>query len=201
MSKGMGSAQRKIIEATGCTCSLWDYVERLPLMVAHDSPKEFGGIKLNRGTTWRVGGQPYYWARTTIESKDEYFQLLSEYRAVTIEGRDIKLDDAWKGKCAFTMRAIYEAFDPDIWGDRREYRRNSKGYDVPMNPPEINVARNRIKATVSRALKKPNAAGWLQYLKYEHGEPWQGNVYAFMVPPSVIVESYSRQVMRSHRGT
>lgn len=184
MSRGLGTLQRKIIETSGCHCSVFDLGRRIEFTVAHDKPKSALGVTVEHKpeTHWRVDKAPWYEATTLISTFEELCSLRAEFRFVGFKRQ--KSVELFTG-AVWNMESIREQLYPGIWGDQRESALNSRGYYVPMTPPDIKRQRNTAKAGMSRAMGNFIKRGWMDYVGYDNG-----NCYAFLVNPQHVGQDY-----------
>ena len=85
MSKGLGVLQRKLIEISTATQTIWEASPQgISVEVADTSEKTACGITTTakHGFTWRKTGEPYFCAEATVHTLAELMELKAAFYAV-----------------------------------------------------------------------------------------------------------------------
>ena len=166
MSKGLGTLQRKIIEAGGATKTIWQCGIPLSVRVAHDEEKEAGEVKvkLKTGTSWRTDGKPWFECHTTITTAEQIAQLRASFRRVDLDYRMTTDNEATLPAC-ISMPHIRCIIFPDLWSldIGNEYRHDSLGRFVMRVPEQIAKGRNIANASISRAISSMVKRGLVEW--------------------------------------
>ena len=166
MSKGLGTLQRKIIEAGGATKTIWQCGIPLSVRVAHDEEKEAGEVKvkLKTGTTWRTDGKPWFECHTTITTPEQIAQLRASFRSVDLDYRMTTDYEATLPAC-ISMPHIRCIIFPDLWSldIGNEARHDSLGRFVMRVPEKIAIGRNIANASISRAISSMVKRGLVEW--------------------------------------
>ena len=167
MSKGLGVLQRKLIEISTATQTIWEASPQgISVEVADTSEKTACGITTTakHGHTWRKTGEPYFCAETTVNTLAELMELKAAFYAVNCTF--YKPDDSVLPAC-WSMHHIRATLWPELWkhGDNREDlpHPTHKYYTFPQIPPDIKKKRNAAQAGLSRAIKSLEKRGMLIY--------------------------------------
>jgi hypothetical protein len=163
MSRGLGTLQRKLIDISTATQTIWEAApDGIKVVVADIVEKSACGITTVRkdGSTWRKTGDPWCSAEATVRSQAELLELKRNFRAVDVERRrqpDETLTACW------SMHHIRATLWPDLWrkGDNREDLSHPRFPYASMLqiPPDIKKGRNAAQAGLSRAIKSMEDRG------------------------------------------
>ena len=174
MSKGLGTLQRKLIEISTATQTIWEAAPNgITVEVADTSEKTARGVTTTakHGFTWRKTGEPYYSAQATVHNPAEMMELKAEFRSVSSVYH--KPDDSVLSAC-WSMHHIRATLWPELWkhGDNRENlpHPNHNYYTFPQIPADIKKKRNSAQASLSRAVKSLENRGMLAYAGMTHSE-------------------------------
>ena len=142
MSKGLGTLQRKIIEAGGATKTIWQCGIPLSVRVAHDEEKEAGEVKVKpkTGTTWQTDGKPWFECHTTITTPEQIAQLRASFRRVDLDYRMTTDNEATLPACISMPHIRCIIF-----------------------PEQIAIGRNIANASISRAISSMVKRGLVEW--------------------------------------
>jgi hypothetical protein len=170
MSKGLGTLQRKIIEAGGATKTIWQCGIPLPVDTAHDEKKEAHGINVDRetGSKWRSDGKPCFkpYTFTTVETPQRLAQLRASFRMADFCFNGFKEEDfAHILPACISMPHIRCLIFPELWSldIGNEARHDSLGRFVMRVPEKIAIGRNIANASISRAISSMVKRGLVEW--------------------------------------
>jgi hypothetical protein len=168
MSKGLGTLQRKIIEAGEATKTIWQCGIPLPVRVAHDEEKEAGEVKVKpkTGTTWRTDGKPWFECHTTITTPEQMAQLQASFRSVDFSfDAFTEQDFPHILPACISMPHIRCLIFPELWSldIHNEARHDSLGRFVMRVPEKIAIGRNIANASISRAISSMVKRGLVEW--------------------------------------
>lgn len=170
MSKGLGTLQRKLIEISTATQTIWQAMpDGVPFEVADIAEVTACGFTTTRkeGYTWRNSGEPWFSAKVVLRTLDEFMECKAAFR--TIQTTDRCPSDSALVAC-WSMHHIRATLWPDLWqkGDNREDLQHPRyGYATfPQIPHHIKVGRNSAQAGLSRAIASMECRGMLAYCGY-----------------------------------
>jgi hypothetical protein len=172
MSKGLGSLQRKLIDISTATKTIWEVMpDGIKVEVADTEEKTACGIttQAQEGSTWRQTGEPWHRAETTVKSRDHLTELAAAFRHVQVINRSP--DDSALTAC-WSMHHIRATLWPDLWkhGDNRVELQHPtcRHSTFPQIPPDIKKGRNTAQAGLSRAMASLVKRGMVIYAGCTH---------------------------------
>lgn len=173
MSKGLGTLQRKLIEISTATQTIWQAIPNgVKFGIADVTEKTACGVTTTREgeSTWRKTGEPYYFAETRLHSFDEYIEAKRTFKSLYVIDKytDSALPACW------SMHHIRATLWPELWdqSDMRENLPNAR-YEYatfPQIPQDIKTGRNVAQAGLSRAVSSLESRGILIYAGYTHSD-------------------------------
>ena len=167
MSKGLGTLQRRLIEISTATQTIWEAMpDGIRIEVADTKEKTACGIttQAKEGYKWRKTGEPWYCAETVIRSLEELVALKSVFPSVCLFHN--RPTDSMLAAC-WSMHHIRATLWPELWkqGDNRvdlPWKRCSYA-TFPQIPPDIKKARNAAQAGLSRAVASLEKRSMITY--------------------------------------
>lgn len=174
MSKGLGTLQRRLIEISTATQTIWQAMpEGIRVKVADTSKKTAHGITtdVDNNQVWRRTREPYIWTRAVIQSHEHLMQVQSAFRAVWIDRHDPT--DSVLSAC-WSMHHIRATLWPELWreGDNKVYLQHPlyEHATFPQIPQAIKTARNAAQAGLSRAIASLEKRGMILYAGSTHSD-------------------------------
>ena len=207
MSKGLGSLQRRLIEISTATKTIWLAMPGgIKVNVEDTVEKTACGIttRSKAGWTWKGTGEPYCVADAVIQSREHLLELQAAFRNIYVVNRSP--DDSILCAC-WSMHHIRATLWPDLWkhGDNREELRLNHYY-FPQIPPDIKKGRNTAQAGLSRAITSMEKRGMILAAGYTQSEAasaiWKSHGGSYNHPSKFHCVSYilDPQLLR-HRAT
>jgi hypothetical protein len=174
MSKGLGTLQRRLIEISTATQTIWQASpDGVTVEVGDIEKKTAAGVttQLSNGLTWRKTGEPYFEGSVKVECQEHFIELKKAFRHAGFKTRN--LNDSLLSAC-WSMHHIRATLWPELWrsGDNREdlqhprYRHST----LLQIPPAIKTARNAAQAGLSRAIASLEKRGMIVFAGSTHSD-------------------------------